>query len=248
MTPTVDQRAAREIEHGRMLAAGDTEAIWGWTTPAGLSRARRRAAMIIDGAGLAPGVRALEIGCGTGLFTEFFAGTGAHIVAVDISQELLEHARRRNLAGDAVRFVCGRFEECDLPGPFDAIVGSSVLHHLDVQRSVARIFELLRPGGTMAFVEPNMLNPQVFLERRLCRLPIFSYVSPDETAFVRWTLAALLERAGFTGVTIRPHDWLHPATPAPLIGAVRALGAALEWAPLVREFSGSHLILARRPT
>ena len=122
-----------------------------------------------------------------------------------------------------------------------------MLHHLDVQRSVARIFELLRPGGTIAFAEPNMLNPQIFLERRFCHLPIFSHVSPDETAFVRWTLAALLEKAGFTGITIRPHDWLHPATPRPFIGAVRRLGAALERTPLVRELSGSHLILARRP-
>ena len=85
-------RASREIEHGRKLAATDTEVIWGWGTPAGIRRAHRRADLLAAGAGLGPGVRALEIGCGTGLFTEMLAATGAGIVAVDISEELLDKA------------------------------------------------------------------------------------------------------------------------------------------------------------
>lgn len=240
-------RAGNEIDHGRKLAAGDTEAIWGWTTPAGRIRARRRADLIIRGAGLRPGVRALEIGCGTGLFTELFAQTGAHITAVDISPELLEQARRKQLPADRVAFVQARFEDCDQLDPFDAVVGSSVLHHLEVQESIEKIFTLLRPGGVLSFAEPNMLNPQAFLERKFHKLPMFSYVSPDETAFVRWTLTGLLERIGFVDVRITPHDWLHPATPRLLIGTVKALGSVLEWAPLIREFSGSHFIYGRRP-
>src|SRR5947209_2941817 len=77
-------RANHEILHGRKLAAGHAETTWGWGTPAGKQRASRRAAMIAHGARLGPGVRALEIGCGTGLFTECFALSGAEIVAVDI--------------------------------------------------------------------------------------------------------------------------------------------------------------------
>ena len=49
----------------------------------------------------------------------------------------------------------------------------------------------------MSFAEPNMLNPQVYLERRFHYLPMFAYTSPDETAFVRWKLAAKLRKAGF---------------------------------------------------
>ncbi len=245
--PAPSGRACNEIDHGRKLAAGDTEAIWGWTTPAGRIRARRRAEMIIRGAGLRPGIRALELGCGTGLFTALFAQTGAHITAVDISPDLLDRARRKQLPADRVTFVQTRFEDCDQLGPFDAVVGSSVLHHLEVQESIEKIFTLLRPGGVLSFAEPNMLNPQAFLERRFHNLPMFSYVSPDETAFVRWKLKGLLESVGFVDVRITPHDWLHPATPRPLIGTVKALGSVLEWAPLIREFSGSHFIYGRRP-
>jgi SAM-dependent methyltransferase len=190
-------------------------------------------------------VRALEIGCGTGLFTELFAATGAHLVAVDISTALLAKARLRGLPPARVRFVARPFEDCGLLGPFDAVIGSSVLHHLDYHRALAQIHDLLKPGGVLAFAEPNLLNPQVFLERKFRRL--FPYVSPDETAFVRRRLRRNLRAAGFVDRVIKPIDWLHPAIPALLIKAVSYIGSWLEAVPIIREFSGSLLISARRP-
>ena len=240
-------RADREIDHGRYLAAGDPDALWGWDTPAGRRRADRRAAIIAAGAGLRPGVRALEIGCGTGLFSARFAATGADLTAVDISPDLLARARLRALDGSRVRFVEGRFENLRDDQPFDAVIGSSVLHHLELDDALENARRLLRPGGSFSFAEPNMLNPQVFLERRFSSLPLFSYVSPDETAFVRWTLKRALARHGYTDVRIEPFDWLHPSTPAPLIGLVGGLSRALELCPAVREFAGSLAITCRRP-
>lgn len=240
-------RAEREIIHGRWLADRDTEEIWGWQTPAGRLRANRRAALIISGAGMRSGQRILEIGCGTGLFTEMFAATGAEILAVDISAELLERARTRDLPQDRVTFAEKRFEDCDVNGPFDAVVGSSVLHHLEIDPAIQRMKALLKPGGRISFAEPNMLNPQVFLERKFHYLPVFSYTSPDETAFVRGRLARQLREAGFEEVAIQPFDWLHPSTPAPLIGVVQGVGRLFEALPLLREFSGSLYIRARLP-
>jgi 2-polyprenyl-3-methyl-5-hydroxy-6-metoxy-1,4-benzoquinol methylase len=98
-------RWEREIVHGRRLAQGDTETVWGWGKPAGQLRAARRAEMIAQGARLGPGLRALEVGCGTGLFTEMFARTGAHLVAVDISADLLNRARARGLPEERVEFL-----------------------------------------------------------------------------------------------------------------------------------------------
>ena len=240
-------RAAREIEHGRLLAGDDPECVWGWGTPAGRLRAARRAELLARGAQLGPGVRALEIGCGTGTFTELFARTGANLVAVDISDELLSRARARQLDSSRVRFVCGRFEDLPTTSRFDAAIGSSVLHHLDLEPALARIRALVKPGGIVSFTEPNMLNPQVFLERHARFLGVFSYVSPDETAFVRWRLARVLARHGFEDITITPFDWLHPFTPAPLIALTTRLGAVLERLPAVREFAGSIHIRFRTP-
>src|SRR5579871_4193214 len=240
-----NSRAEREILHGRHLAVLETETVWGWGTPAGKLRARRRADLIIEGANLSLGQRALEIGCGTGLFTEMFASRGAQIVAVDISGELLDKARARNLPAAQVTFLEKRFEDCDVNGRFDAVIGSSILHHLDIVDALVNIRRLLKPGGILSFAEPNLLNPQVYLERKLHFLPMFSYTSPDEVAFVRWKFARMLKEHGFGEISITPYDWLHPATPRPLIGAALGVGKLLEWLPGVREFSGSLYIRAR---
>jgi SAM-dependent methyltransferase len=240
-------RAEREVIHGKWLAEQQTEKLWGWDTPAGRLRAQRRAHLVAQGAQLKPGTRALEIGCGTGLYTQMFADSGASIIAVDISAELLDKARMRNLPPDRVQFLNKRFENCDVEGPFDAVIGSSVLHHLDVQVALEQILHLLKPGGYLSFAEPNMLNPQVYLERRFHYLPMFSYTSPDETAFVRWKLDSQLRNIGFSDISITPFDWLHPATPKPLIGLIRSIGKVIEHVPLTREFSGSLYISARCP-
>lgn len=252
-----------EIKHGELLAAGDTETLWGWGTPAGRKRAERRGRLIARAGDLGPNKRVLEVGCGTGLFTEMFASTGADITAVDLSSELLAKARARQLPADRIRFLEKPFEECAVDGPFDAVIGSSVLHHLDMGRALPKIFGLLKPGGRFSFAEPNMLNPQVWAERHFRQF--FPYVSPDETAFIRWILKNKMVSLGsdlaqggqsvagargsysFSEVEIIPFDWLHPAVPALLIEVVLGVGELFEKLPLIREFAGSLLITARKP-
>jgi 2-polyprenyl-3-methyl-5-hydroxy-6-metoxy-1,4-benzoquinol methylase len=239
-------RAQHEIEHGQELARNEPEQIWGWSTPAGRLRASRRADLIISGAALGPGKQALEIGCGTGLFTEKFAHSGAQIVAVDISPDLLDKARARGLQESQVRFLAKPFEQCGVDGPFDAIIGSSVLHHLDLQPALARILALLKPGGVMCFAEPNLVNPQIMIQKTIPWVRKRLGDSPDEKAFFRWRLRQLLTKTGFEDTEITPFDWLHPATPEGMIGTVTAAGKILEKTPLLRELAGSLLIRARR--
>lgn len=245
MEPDAKDRATHEIAHGKLIAESAPELVWGWGTPAGKLRAQRRGRLVSEAAALGEGVRALEIGCGSGLFTEVFAASGAQITAVDISPDLIELASQRGLPEGQVTFLCQRFEEVSLAEPFDAVIGSSVLHHLEIEEALAVIRRVLKPGGVLAFAEPNMLNPQVFAERTFLRR-FSKYTSPDETAFVRWSFRTLLERMGFIRVEITPFDWLHPSTPEAAIPAVQGLGRVLEKVPGVREFSGSLLIRAER--
>ena len=247
MTIGPSGRTEREIAHSRVISHMDTEKIWGWKTPAGQLRAERRAQMISASALLGPGIRALEIGCGTGIFTEIFAGTGAQIIAVDISMELIEKARSRRLPENQVIFLEKRFEDCDVDGPFDAVIGSSVLHHLDIKAALAKIYELLKPGGIMSFAEPNMLNPQIMLQKNIPWLKRRMGDSPDESAFTRRQLRHLLQNAGFVKVTVLPYDWLHPATPVTLIKPVAKAGRILEKLSIIREFAGSLHLSAERP-
>lgn len=232
---------AGEIEHGRSIA-DRAEQVWNWSSPAGRRRAERRAELIIAGAELTRDDTVLELGCGTGIFTERFAAVGCRVVAVDVSQDLLELAASRSIDG-AVVFRTDDAEQLSFgDGLFDAVVGSSVLHHLDLGRALGEIHRVLRPGGRIAFAEPNMLNPQIAAQRLVPAFRRWAGESPEETAFVRWPLKGQLAEAGFVGVGIEPFDFLHPATPPFMIGAVRAFGSALEQIPVVREIAGSLLI------
>jgi SAM-dependent methyltransferase len=244
---TASGRAEHEIAHGKKLASLDPELVWGWGTPAGKLRAKRRAELIARGANLGSGIRALEIGCGTGLFTEMFVQTGAYLVAVDISADLLEQARQRGLPAEKVQFLEKPFEACEVDGPFDAVIGSSILHHLEVEAALTKIYDLLKPGGIMSFAEPNMLNPQIAVQKNVPWIKEKLGDSPDETAFIRSRLAAILLKIGFKEPEIVPFDWLHPATPVPFINLVGNIGRRFERVPILREFAGSLYIRACRP-
>jgi 2-polyprenyl-3-methyl-5-hydroxy-6-metoxy-1,4-benzoquinol methylase len=233
-----------EISHGKWLVENDPICQWGWGTPAGKMRASRRGSLIVAGANLKKGMSVLEIGCGTGLFTEMFAAYGATILAVDLSSDLLEEARRRNLPKERVEFLESPFEKCDARGPFDAVIGSSVLHHLDCDIAFKKIYNLLKPGGILSFCEPNMLNPQVWFCLKFRKF--FPNFSPDETAFVRWKLSKRLKLTGFSDVKITPFDWLHPAVPQKLIPLVKTVEYGLERLPGISEFSGSLWIIAKK--
>jgi ubiquinone/menaquinone biosynthesis C-methylase UbiE len=215
-------RLAREIEHDRKIAAR-AEEIWNWDSPAGRRRADRRAAFFMEQAGLAPGRRALELGVGTGVFLERVATTGASIHALDLSADLLVKARARLQGAANVRFERGNAERMPFPdGCFDAVYGSSILHHLDLMRSLAEVRRVLRPGGRIVFAEPNIYNPQIAFTFIIGPRSYFG-LSPDEMAFSRFYAREVLEKLGYVNISVRPFDFLHPAVPRPFVDRMARL-------------------------
>ncbi len=99
----------------------------------------------------------------------------------------------------------------------------------------------------MCFTEPNMLNPQILIQKNVPWIKNRFGDSPDETAYVRWPFRSLLLKAGFEKEVIKPFDWLHPATPVKLIEYVNFLGRFFEKMPVIREFAGSLYIKCKRP-
>ena len=104
-------------------------------------------------AGVAPGARVLEIGCGTGQATSSLAERGYRIVAVELGAEMAAVARR-NLAGSgSVEVVTAPFEEWPLPGePFDVVFSATAFHWVDPAVRVSKSANALRPGGLLATV------------------------------------------------------------------------------------------------
>jgi len=241
-----EDRLAREIEHGRKIAA-NAETVWFWESPAGRRRADRRAELFVEHGGLGPGRRALELGCGTGVFLERVARCGATLHGIDLSEDLLEKARERVSGLSNVVLDRGNAEATPYPeAHFDAVYGSSILHHLNLDAALAEAHRVLRPGGRAVFAEPNILNPQVLLMFRFGPMKERFGVSPDEMAFSRFRAQRALERAGFADVKVEPFDFLHPSIPQAWVERALALSRALERTPLVREIAGSMLMRARR--
>jgi SAM-dependent methyltransferase len=238
----MQERIAKEIQHGRFLAEHGAGEIWNWEGPAGKLRWARRVKMLSGHLGI--GMRVLELGCGTGYFTREMARSGADIVAIDISPELLEIARA-NCSAPNVRYEIQNAYELSYPDAvFDSVVGSSVLHHVEVEEALRKIYRVLKPGGTIYFTEPNMLNPQIAIQKNVPWIKRKLGDSPDETAFFRWPLRRLLEQTGYREVRIDPFDFLHPKTPVPLVNRLNALGRFLENVPVLSEFAGSLYIRA----
>lgn len=90
-----------------------------------------------------PGERILDLGCGDGALTEALAATGAEVVGVDTSEELLAAARSRGLD---VRPIDG--EALPFTAEFDAVFSNAALHWMRrADAVVAGVHRALKPGG-----------------------------------------------------------------------------------------------------
>ena len=125
------------------------------------------------------GRRLLEVGCGIGVDSIQLARRGYEVTAVDLTENALAVARQlRAHRGVSVDFRLGNAEGLDFPDrSFDAVYSFGVLHHTpDIERSVAEVRRVLRPGGT-AYVMLYHRDSLVNLVHRALRLP---YESPTD--------------------------------------------------------------------
>ena len=108
----------------------------------------------------APGMRVLDIGCGSGEVTRAVArlvGPGGSVLGVDGSPAALAAAEAATDFDHQANIAYRLADLSALPpgwGPFDGIVGRRVLMYVPKPEAViARLVSMLRPGGTMALQE-----------------------------------------------------------------------------------------------
>lgn len=116
-------------------------------------------------AGIGPGMRVLDVGCGVGdvsLLAASLVGPEGEVVGVDRDPLAVANARKRVRAMGLqnVSFVEGDARELAPGGPFDAIVGRFVLmYQADPAEVLRRVADHVRLGGVFAFQEWTLTDP-----------------------------------------------------------------------------------------
>ncbi len=114
------------------------------------------------------GKRLLEFGCGTGS-PETWENRKAIVTGIDISEEGVKKANQKALEkGLQARYYVMNAEKTNFQNhSFNIIVGSGILHHLNLENVYFELNRLLDKKGSAIFIEPLGHNPIFVLYRKL---------------------------------------------------------------------------------
>ncbi|NJL28447.1 MAG: class I SAM-dependent methyltransferase [Thermoanaerobaculia bacterium] len=138
------------------------------------------------------GRRLLDVGCGLGESSVYFALRGAEVTATDLSPEMVELTRRlAHHHGVEVEGVVSAAETLEVePAAFDLVYAANVLHHVGSKEGFfAQIHRALKPGGRFFSWDPLAYNPVINVYRRMAT----EVRTPDERP-LRFSDVALARR------------------------------------------------------
>jgi SAM-dependent methyltransferase len=146
-----------------------------------------------------PGLRVLDVGCGTGIASRLFQTAGCEVLGVDPDSRMADVARQGGLPVEVATF-----EAWDPAGrEFDAVIAAQAWHWVDPAAGTAKAAQALRPGG---------------------RLAVF-WNAAQSPADLREAFAEVYRRVE-TGLPFDP--WARPLLDAYLAGSARAADAIRE--------------------
>lgn len=164
----------------------------------------------------------LDVGCGPGIVSMQLADLGHRLTSVDISDRMLEHARR-NAADNGLDIDFRQADAMNLPFDdcsFDAVVSDYMLWTVpDPEKVVSEWFRVLKPGCRLAYTDGDWYNDPLMTPFR-CRVSSMfvrlekgrskTETEKSEASMDLWSSSAvrprddirMLEDAGFTDVRV----------------------------------------------
>jgi ubiquinone/menaquinone biosynthesis C-methylase UbiE len=192
-------------------------------------------------AGIGPGQRVLDIGCGAGDVTMIAArlvGPTGWVLGVDMNADVLDVARARAAEEGLhnVSFQHATLPDVSLDEPVDALIGRLILVHLaDPAEVVRTLSALVRPGGVVTFQELNpryaRSEPETPLVTQAYRWVTDTLRARGASPLVRDGLHRVLLHAGFADirVAIESQTWnTKSQIPYLVSGTVNSMLPAIE--------------------
>jgi SAM-dependent methyltransferase len=212
-------------------------------------RGKRRERELLDRHLGRSGGDALSVGCGWHPGRHLLPRPAWRLVAADIDPDRSRHAVQSGEADAGLAGAAGRLDE--LPdASFDVVLHRLVLHHVvyagPVEPVLAEARRLLRPGGALVAIEPNLLHPVgagLALANR-AGLGVRVHGTPDDVPLSPRRLAAAARAAGLTPeLHAVSYSWRRLPVPAQrAVGALDRFGSA----PGLRWLGHTFMLIARR--
>lgn len=158
-------------------------------------------------------LRVLEIGCCTGLLTKkILKNSKINISSLvlndlipDFAKQLPKDIYQPYQSINKLSFLPGDIEQLSLPGSFDLIISSSTLHWLDdLQQTLTKLLDALRPQGILAF---SLYGPDNLPEIKELTGVSLHYLSLHEIASILEKQGLLLENSQEKEVFLFSKPW-----------------------------------------
>jgi SAM-dependent methyltransferase len=150
----------------------------------------------------------LEIGCGPGTWTKIIRDRSQIYIALDISSEMIELAKK-SLAGLNIEYICGDFQEKSLieGRKFDVIFSSRAFEYMEAKERASKLFfDLLHDQGSVYIITKNPFLTQRLLDRFIAKFK----KRPFDTAWLHvgqispFLFRRFLKKVGFNEIKIFP--------------------------------------------
>jgi len=188
-------------------------------------------------AGIAPGMRVLDVGCGAGdvsFLAARMVGPGGHVIGIDRSPIAVATSTRRalELGLSNTTFQLGDASQLTFEEPFDAVVGRiTLMFSPDPVMTLRQLAEQARPGGIIAFQEPDWTGyrslPPLATWDRCARWIIASLQGSGADPYLGARLFAVYTAAGLPPPALYMHALVGAGSDHPLYALAADLARAL---------------------
>jgi SAM-dependent methyltransferase len=191
------------------------------------------------------GLRLVDLGCGFGALSAFFAGRGATVTGIDPIEERLAVGREVAAEHDLpIEFKRGRMEDLELPeSSFDIAVQNNSLCYIigdeDRHAALLETARVLVPGGDVIIRNPNRWNPR----DQFTGIPLIQLLPARQAT----SLAGSVGRERSDVRLTSPLEGARELRRAGFVNVAHVASPASRWPFFMKPFARYQHLVARRP-